>query len=149
MNQKFGAMKGVLEVGMRHGVFAWKGPRLRKKITKSDLWDIWFDINIFKFQLWRVRLAISKSRNEKTLGIFIERILRESPSGDLFGRDVVYGCIFPFTLKEYYGQSGNGLQLRVKTHNRHSRAPKGTKRRDQFLHRELRRLGTNLAIWWP
>lgn len=119
-------------------------PPTKKRVTKSNLWVVWFSLNDIKVGIHQINLTRSHSRREKKLLKFLSAAMAGSPSANWDTKGIVYCCLLDFPTTEYFGETSAGGRHRISTHIRHTTKLKG----NQWFHRDLATEGAHFGIWY-
>jgi hypothetical protein len=114
-----------------------------KKMTKTKLWDLYFDINRLKLTIYIEHAEISTGRREKKWLEYFRESWKEGVNWE--AQCLVYQAIVPYCGEEYVGETKISFRKRVQTHIQQTFKRAGRQR----LYRKFRKIGIHKAIWLP
>ena len=85
-----------------------------KKLSKSKLWEIFFEINKAKLTVYAVQAKISRNKHQRASTESIEHYW--AAGVDWEAMNLIYMIKFPFSKWEYVGETSIGFRKRIMTH---------------------------------
>lgn len=90
----------------------------RRQLTKSVLWNLYFEINNIKMRINEMRCDVSHTRWEGSFANYVQKSWEESPVMDFEAKGCVYAGTIPYAAEEYTREAMRGVRYRSKGHVR-------------------------------
>lgn len=119
-------------------------PRRNKRCSRGDLFEVYWQVNIFKVIVHLMRCAHSYHRYEQKWLSYILQSWSENEV-DWSANNLVYTGVVPGTRDEYHGEARIGIRRRVQTHDRDS----FRRARRMRLYKYMRAHGPQCLTWMP
>ncbi len=72
-----------------------------RKLTKTELYDIYWGVNSFKLTAYMLRTSLGRTRAEASWHEFVQQTWGDEGLPDWEASNLCYGGVVPFTNKEY------------------------------------------------